>query len=116
MFTVAIASGEMIKLEMEVIAHGDENTVGSNLADAASFKYSVSAIRTSSAIEIKATEIAKEAFGTHGVNLDIDITENGSSFTIAAKGASGMPKANWSAQIVKRMQMSGLGVVLELRS
>lgn len=115
LFTVAIASGEMIKLEMEVIAHGDENTVGSNLADAASFKYSVSAIRTAFGIEIKATEIAKEAFA-QGVNLDIDITENGSSFTIAAKGASGMPKANWSAQIVKRMQMSGLGVVLELRS
>ena len=77
LFAVAIASGEMIKLEMEVIAHGDENTVGSNLADAASFKYSVSAIRTTSGIEIKATEIAKEAFA-QGVNLDIDITENGS--------------------------------------
>jgi hypothetical protein len=94
----------MLKLELEVIARGG--------LSAAAFKYSVAAIRVSNTVSVSAIELSKEVFA-NGANFDVDITEDGASISLIAKGWNGAGTAYWNAQVVKMMKMDSTGVALE---
>lgn len=95
MLTQTLASGDMAKYEIEVIARGGSN--------AAAWKISVAAMHDGQDIQAAATELSKEFFGSLGANLDVDIQVAGGNIDVIAKGAASAGTVYWDCQIVKKM-------------
>lgn len=97
LLTQTLASGDMAKFEIEVIARGASN--------AASWKISVAALHDGTDIQAAATELSKEFFGALGANLDVDIQVSAPYIDVIAKGAASAGTVYWDCQIVKKMVM-----------
>ena len=105
----ALASGEMMKLEVEVMAK--------NIDAAAGFKYSITARNTGSDIVISAVEIVKEILGdsSKGALLDVEITEDNTKLALEVKSSGIMSIVYWNLQVVKKMKMAANGSPVEDR-
>jgi hypothetical protein len=116
LFTIGIAPGEMIKIEMDLIAKSS-GSVDNGSSSGASFKYSFVADRNGDDLVIEGLEIVKDKFGTFGTELDVNVVLGGgnNTFIIKAVQGSNIVKTYWSAQIVKKMKMTCAGVVIEDR-
>ena len=108
LFSFAIADGEMMKLEAEVIARGGAN--------AATWKISIAAMRDGVTITAAASELAKEFFGALGMNLDVKIEDVAGKIKISAVGAAGAGGVYWNAQVTKKMIMDSAGLPVENRA
>jgi len=97
MLTQTLASGDMAKFEVEVIARGGSN--------AATWKISVAALHDGTNIQAAATELSKEFFGSLGANLDVDIDVSGNNVLVKAKGAASAGTVYWDCQVIKKMVM-----------
>ena len=113
--TFALGSYQMMKLEVEAIVGGG----GLGGMDGAAFKLSIAAFKTGDDIEVHATEISKEVFGTFGPNLDIDIQQAAGVLTLVAKASAPIAvdtDYHWNMQVVKKMKMAQDGSAIEDRS
>ena len=115
LFSFSVAEGEIVKLEVEVLAGG----AAMNDIAIAGFKYSVICANAPGAgNSTAAIELAKEVLGGSGAKLDVSIDDStAGTISLKADGSQVGHNVRWSAQVVKKMKMNaGTGAVIEDRA